>query len=75
MSLKGSMLGPMLLLIYSTLVDLPAVTRYKSYLFADDTTLRLHNDTRQLKVKLNLKLENNRNWTNANKLSIHYVKT
>jgi len=64
----------MLFLIFIN--DLPIITKCKSYFFADDTTLLFsHNDTAQLELKLNLKLEKIQNWMNANILTINYTKT
>jgi len=45
----------MLFLIFIN--DLPVITKCKSYLFADDTMLLLHNNTAQLELNLNLELE------------------
>ena len=55
---------------------MPLITKCKSYLFADDTTLLLsHNNTAQLELNLNLELEKIQNWMKGSKLTINYTKT
>ena len=71
---QGSTLGPGLFLIFIN--DLPAITKCKSYHFADDTTVFLsHNNTVQLELELNLEFEKIHIWMNANKLTVTYKNT
>ena len=72
---QGSVLGPLLFLIYIN--DLHKAIKYsKTRLFADDTNLLIKNDSlKQLKKYLNFDLRQLCNWLKANKISLNCSKT
>jgi len=72
---QGSVLGPLLFLIYIN--DLNKALKYcKTIHFADDTSLLLKNQSlKKMKKYLNLDLSNLSNWLNANKISLNASKT
>ena len=72
---RGSVLGPLLFLIYVN--DLHAAIRCSTTRhFADDTNLLIHNNSlKQLTKHLNLDLRNLCNWLKANKISLNTSKT
>ncbi len=71
---QGSILGPLLFLIYIN--DLPQATKLFTILFADDTTFSLsHSDPNILLSNVNKELENLKSWFEANKLTLHPMKT
>ena len=71
---QGSILGPLLFLIYIN--DIPNCTEAKILSYADDTTVILSNsDPFVLFRDSNLALDNLFNWFCANKLSLNATKT
>ena len=72
---QGSVLGPLLFLIYIN--DLyVAIKHCKVHHFADDTNLLIINKSlKRLNKLLNIDLKNLTNWLNANKISLNVSKT
>ena len=72
---QGSVLGPLLFLIYIN--DLNAAIKYsKVYHFADDTNLlNVSNDPRKVQKQLNIDLKLLYKWLLANKISLNCAKT
>ena len=72
---QGSVLGPLLFLIYIN--DLHKSIKYCTIRhFADDTTMLNKNGSlKQLQKRLNLDLRNLNNWLKANKISLNAGKT
>ena len=72
---QGSILGPLLFLIYIN--DLSSVSSFFHFvLFADDTNMiASHNDFSELIRMVNLELVKVVDWFNANELIINYDKT
>ena len=72
---QGSVLGPLLFLIYIN--DLNSAIRFcTTRLFADDTCLLIKNKSlKQMQKQLNLDLRNLCNWLKANKISLNASKT
>jgi Reverse transcriptase (RNA-dependent DNA polymerase) len=72
--LQGSILGPILFLMYIN--DLPLSTELKSFLFADDTTgLTSGSSLPQLIDKFNTEIQKLAMWFRANKLCVNTSKT
>ena len=72
---QGSMLGPLLFLLYVN--DLHHASKVLNLIiFAEDTNLIFsHSDTNILSEKLNKQLTNESNWFNANKLLLNINMT
>ena len=71
---QGSILGPLLFLIYIN--DFPNAIVSKPRLFADDTCLILKNPSASvLETACNLELHSLYKWCNANKLQINLQKS
>ena len=73
--LQGSVLGPLLFLIYINDFN-TAIKQCKVHHFADDTNLLYVNDSiKKLNNAVNSDLKNLTNWLNANKISLNVIKT
>ena len=72
---QGSVLGPLLFLVYIN--DLNKVVKYSSTIhFADDTSLLLKNESlKQLNKRVNIDLKLLTKWLKANKISLNASKT
>ena len=72
---QGSILGPLLFLLYIN--DLPeCLNNTRPRLFADDTNLTASgNSIADVELAVNSDLDNLRNWLIANKLSLNVAKT
>ena len=72
---QGSMLGPLLFLLYIN--DVPNVSKHLSfYLFADDMNIYFEaNDLLTLQKVMNCELHHVKKWPDANKLALNIDKT
>ena len=71
---QGSVLGPLLFILYSN--DIPNSLKYsKSILFADDTTVYISENVTDLLRCLNHDLSKLNDWFKASKLSLNVNKT
>ena len=72
--LQGSILGPLLFIIYVN--DLPLCVDCKTVMYADDTTLLFcSSDQVSLQIDLNSNLNRIAQWFNRNKLTLNIKKT
>ena len=71
---QGSILGPLLFLIYIN--DLPEASNFFIKLYADDTFLCLQNENiKQLETEVNVELEKVHKWLVSNRLTLNMDKS
>ena len=72
---QGSVLGPLLFLIYINDLNV-AIKHCKVHHFADDTNLlNINRSPKHLNKFINIDLKNLTKWLNANKISLNVSKT
>ena len=73
---QGSLLGPLLFLIFINDLGFLSTLKYKPKLFADDTNLFVHSpNIKDLQINCQNSIDIVANWMLANKLSINKEKT
>ena len=73
---QGSVLGPLLFLLYINDIHIYSKEFITFYVFADDTSLTYANDNlRTLELTVDNKLEKVSEWLNANKLTLNVKKS
>ena len=73
---QGSILGPLLFLIYMYVNDIPGAVKCKLLLYADDSALMVSGrNVTEIETTLTVELNSIHKWLVDNKLSLHLGKT